>query len=200
MEEQYKNKELYIDYCDYKTAVFSVYHYHYSKSMPAGKLVRFGVWEKGNFIGSVIFGTGANPNLSSVLKVSPYEACELVRVALDKHKNPTSKIVSYCLRKLKKDFKNIKAVISYADPRQNHTGKIYQAMNWNYIGKTTYASHFEKNGKFYHSRTVNQARRDDKNYDLSQFKRIKTWKYKYVYLYDKSLFNIIEDKIEKYPA
>ena len=46
MEEQYKNKELYIDYCDYKTAVFSVYHYHYSKSMPAGKLVRFGVWEK----------------------------------------------------------------------------------------------------------------------------------------------------------
>ena len=100
----------------------------------------------------------------------------------------------------KEDFKNIKAVISYADPRQNHTGKIYQAMNWNYIGKTTYASHFEKNGKFYHSRTVNQARRDDKNYDLSQFKRIKTWKYKYVYLYDKSLFNIIKDKIEKYPA
>ncbi len=195
-----KDKDLYIDYCSYKASEFSVYKWHYSKSMPSGKLVRFGVWEKGNFIGCVIFGTGANMNMSKIVNLTHYEVCELVRVALDKHKNPVSKIVSYCLKKIKKDFPNLKAIISYADPRQNHTGKIYQAMNWIYLGVTTPAIHFMKNGKFYHSRTVNQQRRDNENYDMSLFTRIKTNKHKYIYLYDKSLICHIKDKITKYPC
>ena len=168
--------------------------------MPSGKLVRFGVWEKGNFIGCVIFGTGANMNMSKIVNLTHYEVCELVRVALDKHKNPVSKIVSYCLKKIKKDFPNLKAIISYADPRQNHTGKIYQAMNWIYLGVTTPAIHFMKNGKFYHSRTINQQRQDNENYDMSLFTRIKTNKHKYIYLYDKSLICHIKDKITKYPC
>jgi len=200
VEKNWQNRELYIDYCSHKAAVYSVYKWHYSKSMPAGKLVKFGVWERENFIGSVIFGTGANFNIGKIVNLTCYEICELVRVALDKHETPVSKIVAYCLRKLKRDFPNLKAIISYADPRQNHKGVIYQAMSWNYLGKTTYASHFEKNGKFYHSRTVNQHRRDDKSYDISLFTRIKTWKHKYIYLYDRELFKIIEKKIEKYPA
>ena len=200
MDSKLTDRDLYIDYCSYRASEYSVYKCHYSKSMPSGKLVRFGVWENKKFIGSVIFGTGANPNIATVVNLSKYEVCELVRVALGKHKNPVSKIVSFCLKKIKKDFPNLKAIISYADPRQNHTGKIYQEMNWIYIGETKKAIHFEKNGKFYHSRTVNNAKRINKNYDMSQFERIKTTKYKYIYLYEKKLINYIQDLIQKYPC
>ena len=115
-----KTQGLFIDYCSYEASKFAVVNYHYSKAVPSGKLVRFGVWEDNNFIGAVIFGTGANPNLSKIVQLTPYEVCELVRVALTKHTNPVSKIVSFCMKKLKKDFPNLKAVISYADPRYNH--------------------------------------------------------------------------------
>ena len=100
------DKGLFIDYCSYEASKYAVLNYHYSKAMPSGKLVRFGVWEDKEFIGSVLFGSGANPNMSKVVNLTPYEVCELVRVALNKHKNPVSKIVSFCMKKLRKDFQN----------------------------------------------------------------------------------------------
>jgi len=193
-------KGLFIDYCSYEASKYAVMNYHYSKAIPSGKLVRFGVWEYGTFIGSVIFGSGANPNMSKIVNLTPYEVCELVRVALNKHNNPVSKIVAFCLKKLNKDFPNIKAVISYADPMQNHKGKIYQAMNWIYLGETAGAIHFKKDGRFYHSRTVNQKNREDENFDRNEFERIKTKKYKYIYLFDKKLKEKLNDKIQGYIA
>ena len=199
-----KTQGLFIDYCSYEASKFAVVNYHYSKAIPSGKLVRFGVWEDNNFIGAVIFGTGANPNMGKIINVTPYEVCELVRVALNKHKNPVSKIVSFCMKKLKKDFPNLKAVISYADPLHNHKGKIYQAMNWLYLGETKLATHFTKDGKFYHSRTINQKNRDGSSryipFDRSKYYIIKTKKYKYIYLFDKTIKGRISALIQDYIA
>jgi hypothetical protein len=192
--------KLFIDYCSYEASKYAVLNYHYSKAMPSGKLVRFGVWEDKEFIGSVLFGSGANPNMSKIVNLSPYEVCELVRVALNKHKNPVSKIVSFCMKKLKKDFNNIKAVISYADPMQNHKGKIYQAMNWLYLGETKTSTHFMKDGKFYHSRSLNQKARDSEDFDKSGFKKVFLKKYKYIYLFDKTLKTKINGELQKYIA
>ena len=194
-----KDLPLYIDYCSYEASKYAVFHYHYSRAMPSGKLVRFGVWEHGEFIGVVIFGTGACYNMSNIIKATNYEVCELVRVALNSHKSTVSKIVSFCLKKLKKDFPNLKAIISYADPRQGHKGKIYQAMNWTYLGVTNAATHFIKNGKIHHSRSVNEKRRTIKGFDMSQFEKIKTFKHKYIYLYDKKLFEYVENIVKDYP-
>lgn len=195
-----KTQGLFIDYCSYEACKFAVVNYHYSKAVPSGKLVRFGVWEDNNFIGAVIFGTGANPNLSKIVQLTPYEVCELVRVALTKHTNPVSKIVSFCMKKLKKDFPNLKAVISYADPRYNHKGKIYQAMNWLYLGETIGATHFMKDGRFYHSRTINEKNRENTSFDRSKYQKIKTKKYKYIYLFDKTLKGRISALIQDYIA
>ncbi len=41
--------------CSHKAAKFAVENWHYSHSMPAGKLVKYGVWEHGKFVGSIIF-------------------------------------------------------------------------------------------------------------------------------------------------
>lgn len=201
MEKNWQNKDLYIDYCNQKASEYAVFKWHYSQRMPKSKLVRFGVWEKGQFIGSVIYGLGANPRSGDFLGVKNFECPELVRVALDKHKTPVSKIVSFTLKKLRKDFPKLKAIVSYADPEQEHKGKIYQAMNWYYVGTTSKAKVYIENGKEIHSKTISDRIRfgklaKDHNLDY----KITEGKYKYVYLFDKSLLNLIKDKILKYPA
>lgn len=201
VEENWQNKPLYIDYCTQKASEYAVFKWHYSQRMPKSKLVRFGVWENGEFIGSVIYGLGANPKSGAFLNIQNFECPELVRVALSKHKTPVSKIVSFTLKKLKKDFPKLKAIVSYADPEQEHKGKIYQAMNWYYVGTTAKAKVYIENGKEIHSKTISDRIRfgklaKDHNLDY----KVTEGKYKYVYLFDKSLFNLIKDKIQKYPA
>ena len=52
---------LHLDWCSYEAAKYAVEHWHYSHSLPIGKLVKIGVWEDDQFIGAVVFGYGANP-------------------------------------------------------------------------------------------------------------------------------------------
>lgn len=35
-----------LDFCSHEAAKHSVFRWHYSRCMPAGKLVRIGVWEE----------------------------------------------------------------------------------------------------------------------------------------------------------
>ena len=201
VDKNYKNKPLFIDYCSHKIAVYSVLRWHYSRRMPKSKLVRFGVWEYGIFKGSVIYGLGANPKSGAFLNIFNHECPELVRVALDKHDNPVSKIVSFTLKKIKKDFPKLKAIVSYADPEQNHDGSIYQAMNWSYIGKTQPAKIYIENGKEIHSKTISDRirfKKLDKNHNL-EYKIVKG-KYKYVYLFDKSLQNQLDKMKKPFPS
>ena len=121
---------------DHATAKQAVFRWHYSRRMPIGKLAKIGVFENNKFIGCVIFGRGAS---TSVLQKhanikSNDEFVELVRVALDKHETEVTKIISISLKMLKKRNPNLKAVVSFADTKQGHLGKIYQAGNWIYVG------------------------------------------------------------------
>jgi len=200
VDKHYQNKSLYIDYCSHKVAVYSVLRWHYSRRMPKSKLVRFGVWEYGKFKGAIIYGLGANPKSGAFLGISNFECPELVRVALDNHDNAVSKIVSFTLKKMKKDFPNIKAIVSYADPEKNHKGGIYQAMNWTYIGKTSSSKIYIENGKEIHSKTISDRirfKKLDKNHNL-EYKVVKG-KYKYVYLFDKSFADKLNKLKKAYP-
>ena len=70
--------------------------------MPAGKLVKYGVYENNKFIGAVIYGRGANNNMHKYLKCKITECAELVRVALTEHETPVTRIVAITLKLLKK--------------------------------------------------------------------------------------------------
>ena len=101
---------------------------------------------------------------------------------------------------MKKDFPNIKAIVSYADPEKNHKGGIYQAMNWTYIGKTSSSKIYIENGKEIHSKTISDRIRFnklDKNHNL-EYKVVKG-KYKYVYLFDKSFADKLNKLKKPYP-
>lgn len=119
-----------VDYCSFKAAYYACTHWHYSKSMPVGKLVKIGAWENKIFKGAVIFGYGANKSIASPYNLTQTEVCELVRVALSEHQTPVTRIVSIALKMLKK----VRLVVSYADKDQGHSGGIYKGGNWVYEG------------------------------------------------------------------
>jgi len=145
--------KLKLDWASYESSKYAVMNWHYSKAMPSGKLVKVGVWENDIFIGVVLFGMGANCNLSKIIHMANTEVCELVRVALNKHKTEVTKIVSIAIKMLKKFCPKLKAIISYADMDQNHEGIIYRAGNWDHIGFVT-DEHYLLKGKKVHPRSV----------------------------------------------
>lgn len=144
-----------IKLCTREAAKYAVMNWHYSKAMPSGKLVHYGVWEDGRFIGAVVFGRGATPTLSKSLHLEQQELCELVRVAMCAHTAPVTQVVAACLKQLKKDNPGLRLVVSFADPEHGHHGGIYQAGNWIYTGSSGYMRMgFILNGRLVHERSV----------------------------------------------
>jgi hypothetical protein len=139
--------ELKLDWCTHEAAKYAVEHWHYSKTMPVSKSAKIGVWENGKFIGIVIYALGANPHLGSPYGLKQFEAAELVRVALTKHKTPVSRILSIAQAFLKQQSPGLRLLVSYADTEQGHHGGIYQASGWIYRGTTPAKVDFICNGK-----------------------------------------------------
>ena len=126
--------ELKLDWCSHEAAKYAVEKWHYSRSMPAGKLIHVGAWERGAFIGAIIYGRGANRNMAGEFGLKMTECCELVRVALTGHSSTVSRIVSIANRMVSQLCGGLRLIISYADPAHGHHGGIYQAMGWVFIG------------------------------------------------------------------
>jgi hypothetical protein len=147
-----------VDFCDYKAAKFAVMNWHYSKSMPVSKLVKFGVWEDKKFVGSIIYSLGSAKTAGFRYHLKMTEICELVRVALnDNHTVFCSQLISITLKKLKLHCPGLRLIVSFADRTQNHNGTIYQAANWIYVGfqpKDNRLRSYKKGGRLYAWRSV----------------------------------------------
>jgi len=145
-----------IDWATHKASKYACANWHYSGCLPAGKLVKVGAWERGKFIGVVLFGRGTCNHLAHRFGCDSTNACELVRVALNNHATPVSRIVSIALRFLKTMFPQMRLVISFASQDAGHHGGIYQAGNWVYEGKTSPKDEFLFKGKRATDRQVSQ--------------------------------------------
>ena len=143
-----------LDYASYEAAKYACVNFHYSKTVPAGKLIKIGVWEHGKFIGVVLYGRGANNTLGAPYGLAQTECCELVRIALTTHDTPVSRIVAISFKLLKKVSPGLKLVVSFADTHQNHHGGIYQAGNWIYSGQSNAADEYLVNGERMHGRSM----------------------------------------------
>lgn len=149
--------DLKIDWATHKAADYACKNWHYSGCMPStqqGKSVKIGVWEKNLFIGVVVFSRGATPNLGKPYGLNQMECVELVRIALTKHENAVSRIISLSIKFLKKTSPNLRLIVSFADTSRGHHGGIYQATNWIYSGQGSPANFFMIKGKLTHPRTI----------------------------------------------
>jgi len=117
-----------------KAIEYACLHFHYAKSVPVN-IFGYSVFNNGDeWCRAIVFGTGANNNIATQYNLKQGNVIELVRVALNGKQESTSKALSVSLRLLKISLPLCKLVISYADKDQSHTGIIYQATNWYYVG------------------------------------------------------------------
>lgn len=142
--------------CSHLMAKQAVGRWHYSRHVP-GAFARYGAWESGVFVGAVLFGFGATPRIGSPFGVEQTECAELVRVALrDERTHPTSKIVAVAVRLFRREFPQIRVLMSFADPAKGHHGGIYQAMGWLYLGANPTPAFFRVNGRVCHPKGLHR--------------------------------------------
>jgi len=153
MQDKVKLK---IDWASHEAAKYACENWHYSKTIPVGKLVKVGAWENDKYIGVVIFGRGANNNMLKPFGLNADEGCELVRIALKKHETFVSKILAFAIKFLKKQSPELRLIVSYSDADQDHHGGIYQATNWIYDGlkNANTMGAFIVNGKKTHPKSI----------------------------------------------
>lgn len=153
MSSSQSKPTLKLDWCSHEAAKYAVMHWHYSRSMPSGKTVKIGAWEDERFIGVVIFGYGATPEIGKPYSLRQVEICELVRVALNGHASPVSRILSVAIKMLRKQSPGLRLIVSFSDTAQGHHGGIYQATNWYYVGSECYHC-YRVMGKMIHPKTL----------------------------------------------
>ena len=139
--------DLRVDWATHKAAKYACENWHYSQSLPVGKMVRVGAWESEKFIGVLLFAWGMNKSLGSPYGLAINECCELVRIALRPHQVQVSRMMALALKWLNKQSKGLRLVVSFADPAAGHHGGIYQATNWIYTGQSAANFEWRLNGK-----------------------------------------------------
>ena len=149
--------DLKIDWATHEAAKYACENWHYSKCVPKSKLSKVGVWERGKFIGVVIYGCGATPNLGKPYGLEQNKCIELVRIALTKHETPVSRIVRIANDWMHRANLGLRLIVSFADTSQGHHGGIYQAGNWIYSGQGDTAKFYMIHGKLTHPRTLGSA-------------------------------------------
>ena len=194
--------------CSHDAAKYAVMNWHYSQQMPIGKLISYGVWENEVYIGAVIYGRGASPELGSAYGLTQIECCELVRVALNKHEASVSQIVAQTIKTLKESNPGLRLIVSFADPERDHKGIIYQAMNWIYCGQSSPSKEYYYKNKWFHSRmlrptgfgTVPEIAKLSKEQQKQLPIREMKGKYRYIYPLDKAMRRKVDKLRLPYPS
>ena len=104
--------DLRLDWVGHDAAKFAVEHWHYSKTLPAFKALYVGVWEDRRYIGMIAFSPAMNPRLGVTYGLNQFEVCELVRVALDRHVTPVTRLVKIAIGILKRNSPGLRLIIS----------------------------------------------------------------------------------------
>lgn len=127
----------------------------------------FGLYDGDTLVGGIIYGTPAMRNAWRRYATAENEILELRRLAcLDslprettdsqgqKHSSSIeSFFIARTLRWLRKNTQ-IKKIISYADTHHNHSGIIYRASNFQYLGTTGAGKLIIYDGRTYHDKTI----------------------------------------------
>lgn len=212
-----KPKQMFVRKATVKEARPYIAAHHYTHIMPdSSKEVYMGFYDD-VLAGICVFGmgTGKHQYLRIIPDLKDGEYRELTRLWSPDGmpKNTESKLIGQSLRMLPPE---VKLVLSYADPGQNHQGTVYQATNWHFIGTTSGGQKMiNERGEEVHPRLVSmyKKRHPDKYGDMSmkQIMEELGWKYldgtsKYRYCFlrgnkkeKKQLRKHIQKDIQDYP-
>ena len=151
-----KIKDFKVTLCDRNEIKTFIETWHYSKSINGLKSnYCFKLINQETIIGAIIYGKIGMANVWKKYADKENDLLELRRLCCidDTPKNTESYFIGYTLRWLKKNTK-YKLVISYADSNYNHTGVIYKASNFKFVGMTNPGRVIVFNNKLYHDKTI----------------------------------------------
>jgi len=174
MEDYINPKKLYVKKLTKKLSKTMIEKYHYSHAWTSCRYAlglfyitdnrhTFFNEQEEKLIGTAVYGypVGRLSAQSISEELNPSDVLELTRLFIHDGygKNAESFFISQSIKWLKENDKSIKALMSYADPKEGHLGGIYQATNWLYQGdKIRYCdSHLfrlEEGGEWIHPRTI----------------------------------------------
>jgi hypothetical protein len=161
--------------------------WHYSHSVNGvNSTYCFGLYDE-ELIGGAILGQPALPNVvKRYSEDGRLNLVELRRLACidDTPKNTESYFIGHIQRWLKENT-DVDRILSYADSTHNHTGVIYKATNFKYLGQTRRYKMIEYNNKTYHPRLI---WRDDKPFAKEIKEALKTNKASYIYTKPKHIY------------
>ena len=135
-------------------ARYACENWHYLGVMPVGRTFRVGVWEDELFIGTVIFNRGNNRHIGQPYNLPQNEIIQLARVPLREHRTPVSRILRIALKILSRHNPGLRLVISYVFLGAGHTGGIYKASNWAFMGEVESMPEMRIGGRSMPTRTV----------------------------------------------
>jgi len=178
-------------------------HYHYSHSCNGIQgLECFALFAPGKFsiprmVGAMMYAIPSMPNTAKAYNpIHPDKCIELRRlVCLDESpKNSESFFIAKTIKWLRQNT-DYEVIVSFADKQHGHTGVIYRASNFEFLGETGAGRILMVDGKEYHSRSLSQpikpysriirARWEAKDPDVFFVKRKS--KVKYVYYLNKGI-------------
>ena len=161
--------------------------------------ISYGIFIKGEdeILGCAIFGmVGGNVALKGWFGVDnthSNEYLELTRLVMNpilNGCNATSYLLGNAIKQIKKDYPQVKAIVSLAD-NGLHNGAIYQACNFKYYGLT------DKKTDFYVVGCEGKVKRCGTTKDKQGVWLPRSQKHRYLYIIDKNVK--VNYKEEKYP-
>ena len=129
-----------------------IINHHYSHAFPSAEIC-LGFYVDGKLNTVIVYGKSATSKMADSL---PGKYLELVRLfSFDwAGKNMESYCIGKSIKYIKKYHKDVKILVSFADPEQGHDGIIYQATNWLYCGKSQPDEWYIVDGEKIHPRSM----------------------------------------------
>ena len=150
-----------------KSVVKFIEKHHYSHNVNGVQsLYHYGLFTEGNFglpkmIGAMMYAHPSMPATAAKYNPINSDKClELRRLVCidDTPKNTESYFIGQTFKLLKRDT-DMEVIVSFADQHHGHTGVIYKATNFDYLGETAKGRILIVDGKEMHSRSLNQLDR-----------------------------------------
>ena len=160
-------KDFTVELIPRKSLVGFIEKHHYSHNVNGVQsLYHYGLYREGNFgipkmIGAMMYAHPSMPATAAKYNpINPDKCLELRRLVCidDTPKNTESYFIGRTF-KLLKQTTDMEVIVSFADQHHGHTGVIYKASNFDYLGETSGGRILMVDGKEMHSRSLNQLDR-----------------------------------------
>lgn len=140
--------------CSWDSVKHLFLSYHYLKSMPAGIMAVYGLFDEtmlNRAMGGAVFCNGRIQYDKKYIEFSRMWVTDLFGT------NTESWFISKCMKALKKKYPKYDGVVTWADTKRNHNGTIYLASNFVYDGDSRKVKKYiGKNKKVIYERSSSQ--------------------------------------------